>query len=90
MMDKRSHARTRYLESVNAVIAAKQQGFHIGVALNPFKYSQAEKQAQYLKLHKKLQAGDYIITQLGFDLVALKQAHEFLIEENYTQKFLLV
>ncbi|MFW2097422.1 methylenetetrahydrofolate reductase C-terminal domain-containing protein [Acinetobacter sp. ULE_I057] len=85
-----SHARTRYLESVNAVIAAKQQGgFHIGVALNPFKYSQAEKQAQYLKLHKKLQAGaDYIITQLGFDLVALKQAHEFLIEENYTQKIL--
>lgn len=85
-----NHARTRYLESVNAVIAAKQQGgFYIGVALNPFKYSQAEKQAQYLKLHKKLQAGaDYIITQLGFDLVALKQAHEFLIEENYTQKIL--
>ena len=46
--------RTRYLESVNAVMEAKRQGgFHIGVAFNPFKYAEAEKEAQYLKLHKK-------------------------------------
>ena len=37
--------RTRYLESVNAVMEAKRQGgFHIGVAFNPFKYAEAEKE----------------------------------------------
>lgn len=84
------HPRTRYLESVNAVMAAQQYGgFHIGVAFNPFKYTQAEQQAQYLKLHKKLNAGaDYIITQLGFDLSALQQAQNFLAQEKYTQKIL--
>lgn len=29
-------------------------GFHIGVAFNPFKYAEAERDAQYLKLHKRL------------------------------------
>ncbi|MDW7564288.1 methylenetetrahydrofolate reductase, partial [Klebsiella pneumoniae] len=58
--------RSRYLESVNAVMAAKQHGgFRIGVAFNPFKYVEAERDAQYLKLHKKIKAGaDFIITQL--------------------------
>ncbi len=82
--------RTRYLESVNAVMAAKQQcGFCIGVAFNPFKYAEAERDAQYLKLHKKIKAGaDYIITQLGYDLSALKQVKAFLNEHAYTQKIL--
>ena len=82
--------RTRYLESVNAVMAAKQYGgFCIGVAFNPFKYAEAERDAQYLKLHKKIKAGaDYIITQLGYDLSALKQAKIFLNHHQYTQKIL--
>ena len=71
--------RSRYLESVNAVMAAKQHGgFRIGVAFNPFKYVEAERDAQYLKLHKKIKAGaDFIITQLGYDIEALKQAKSF-------------
>ena len=83
-------ARTRYLESVNAVIAAKRHGgFQIGVAFNPFKYAEAERDAQYLKLHKKIKAGaDFIITQLGYDLDALKQAKAFLAQHHYTQKIL--
>ena len=53
-------------------------GFCIGVAFNPFKYAEAERDAQYLKLHKKLKAGaDYIITQLGYDLSALKKRKHF-------------
>lgn len=82
--------RSRYLESVNAVMAAKQQGgFHIGVAFNPFKYAEAERDAQYLKLHKKIKAGaDFIITQLGYDLEALKQAKSFLSQQHYPQKIL--
>ena len=82
--------RTRYLESVNAVMAAKQHGgFQIGVAFNPFKYAEAERDAQYLKLHKKIKAGaDFIITQLGYDIEALKQAKSFLTHHHYSQKIL--
>ncbi len=83
-------ARSRYLESVNAVMAAKRHGgFHLGVAFNPFKYAEAEREAQYLKLHKKLKAGaDFIITQLGYDMDALKAARNFLKHYHYPQKIL--
>lgn len=82
--------RSRYLESVNAVMAAKKAGgFCIGVAFNPFKYAEAERDAQYLKLHKKIKAGaDFIITQLGYDIEALKQAQAFLTQHHYAQKIL--
>src|SRR5690606_23138887 len=80
--------RTRYLKSVNAVMHAKQKGsFCIGVAFNPFKYAEAERDAQYFKLHKKLKAGaDFIITQLGYDLNALQQAQQFLSQHQYSQQ----
>lgn len=82
--------RTRYLESVNSIMAAKKYGgFTIGVAFNPFKYAEAERDAQYLKLHKKIKAGaDFIITQLGYDITALKQSKTFLKHCHYTQKIL--
>lgn len=82
--------RSRYLESVNAVMAAKEHGgFNIGVAFNPYKYAEAEQDAQYFKLHKKLKAGaDFIITQLGYDIAALKKAKDFLIKQHYSQKIL--
>ncbi|MDQ8952349.1 methylenetetrahydrofolate reductase C-terminal domain-containing protein [Acinetobacter rudis] len=82
--------RTRYLESVNAVMAAKQHGgFCIGVAFNPFKYTEAEIDAQYFKLHKKIKAGaDFIISQLGYDMAALQQLQTFLQQHCYSQKLL--
>ncbi|OTG92197.1 methylenetetrahydrofolate reductase C-terminal domain-containing protein [Acinetobacter sp. ANC 3813] len=85
-----SAERSRYLESVNAVMAAKESGgFCIGVAFNPFKYAEAERDAQYLKLHKKIKAGaDFIVTQLGYDIEALKQAQAFLKRHHYTQNIL--
>jgi methylenetetrahydrofolate reductase (NADPH) len=73
--------RTRYLESVNAVIHARQllPDLKIGVAFNPFKYAKAEHDAQYFKLEKKILAGaDYVVTQLGFDLDALKEIKTYL------------
>ncbi|WOE31297.1 MULTISPECIES: methylenetetrahydrofolate reductase C-terminal domain-containing protein [unclassified Acinetobacter] len=84
------HPRTRYLESVNAVMAAKAYDyFYIGVAFNPFKYTQAEQDAQYFKLHKKIKAGaDFIITQLGYDMAALIQLQQFLKQQNYSLKLL--
>lgn len=82
--------KTRYLESVNAVMSAKHKGgFHIGVAFNPFKYTEAEKDAQYFKLHKKFQAGaDFVITQLGYDMYALQDVKKFLNQHQYSQKIL--
>ncbi len=78
--------RSRYLESVNAVMAARQRNvFNIGVAFNPFKYTEAERDAQYLKLHKKIKAGaDFLITQLGFDLDCLQHSQSF-ISQHYKQ-----
>ena len=78
-----STRRTRYLESVGAVMAAKQRnGLNIGVAFNPFKYTEAESDAQYLKLHKKIKAcADFLITQLGFDLEKIRQTQKRLAEE---------
>ena len=86
--DKDLTQRTRYLESVNAVMAAKEYGgFHIGVAFNPFKYADAEKEAQYLKLHKKIKAGaDFIIMQLGYDIQMLKDAQQFFEVHEYNNK----
>ncbi len=69
--------------------AKRYGGFNIGVAFNPFKYTEAEQDAQYLKLHKKVKVGaDFIITQLGYDMDALKQAKSFLNHHQYPQKIL--
>ena len=63
--------RTRYLESVSSLMWVKAHApdMHCGVAFNPFKYTESEEQAQYLKFEKKRLAGaDFVITQLGYDL----------------------
>ncbi len=51
--------------------------FHIGVAISPFKYSEAEQMMQYYKLERKIAAGaNFGITQLGFDA---RKYHEALL-----------
>ncbi|PLX51245.1 MAG: methylenetetrahydrofolate reductase [Desulfobulbaceae bacterium] len=51
--------------------------FHIGVAVSPFKYSEAEQMMQYYKLQRKIDAGAHFgITQLGFDA---RKYHEALL-----------
>ncbi len=51
--------------------------FCIGVAISPFKYSEAELMMQYYKLQRKVAAGaHYGITQLGFDA---RKYHEALL-----------
>lgn len=50
--------------------------FYNGVALSPFKRSEAEQMMQYFKLHRKAaQGADYIITQVGFDA---RKFHELI------------
>lgn len=67
------------LESVSAIMLLKglskriiasgdPDGFFVGCAVCPFKWTEAECAAQYTKLMKKITAGaDFIITQLGYD-----------------------
>ncbi len=51
--------------------------FTRGVALSPFKQSEAELVLQYYKLHRKLAAGaDFVITQVGYDA---RKFHEVLL-----------
>lgn len=48
-----------------------------GVALSPFKHSEAELVMQYFKLRRKLAAGaDFVITQIGYDA---RKFHEVLL-----------
>jgi methylenetetrahydrofolate reductase (NADPH) len=50
--------------------------FYIGVAISPFKYSEAELTMQYLKLQRKINAGAHFgISQLGFDC---RKYHELI------------
>ncbi len=50
--------------------------FYIGVAISPFKYSEAELVMQYLKLQRKVHAGAHFgISQLGFDC---RKYHELI------------
>lgn len=51
--------------------------FFKGVAVSPFKLTEAEQLMQYAKLRRKIAAGaDYVITQLGFDA---RKYHEALL-----------
>jgi len=57
--------------------------FWIGVAVSPFKYTEADCMYQYLKLEKKFAAGaDYGITQLGFDARKFRELIVYLKERG--------
>ena len=53
--------------------------FWIGVAVSPFKYTEADCAYQYLKLEKKIAAGaDYAVTQLGYDVKKFRELKRYL------------
>ncbi len=86
LKDPPSDRRPRYLESVPAIRTARE--YHpdliIAAALNPFKYREEESVAQYLKLGKKILAGvDYLITQIGFDIVKHEEALFWMDSRGY-------
>ncbi len=67
-------------ERKNAAISPTS--FLMGVALSPFKRSEAELMMQYAKLHRKAARGaDYIITQVGWDA---RKFHEVLCHLRQT------
>ncbi len=54
-----------------------------GVALSPFKFSEAELMMQYYKLHRKVAAGaDFVITQVGFDARKFQEVLFYLREND--------
>jgi methylenetetrahydrofolate reductase (NADPH) len=67
--------RTRYQESVAMIAEARGAGaFHVAAAVSPFKYREEEAMSQYLKMAKKERAGaDAFITQVGWDMLKLKE-----------------
>ncbi len=63
--------RTRYVDSVNAIVMAKEMNPRCLVAAGvaPFKYREEELMNQYLKMVKKIHAGaDYLVTNCGWDM----------------------
>jgi len=57
--------------------------FWTGVAVSPFKYTEADCAYQYLKLEKKIAAGaDYAVTQLGYDVKKFRELKRYLDERS--------
>ncbi|MFZ5764862.1 MAG: methylenetetrahydrofolate reductase C-terminal domain-containing protein [Thermodesulfobacteriota bacterium] len=55
----------------------QRTAFFTGVAVSPFKLTEAEQVMQYAKLHRKVAAGaNFVITQLGWDA---RKYHEVLL-----------
>lgn len=62
---------TAMLHKLNERLLASgdPDGFFTGCAISPFKTTEAECEAQYRKLDRKLEAGaSFVITQLGYDV----------------------
>lgn len=60
----------------NGSASGPATSFYIGVAISPFKYSEAELTMQYLKLQRKINRGAHFgISQLGFDC---RKYHELI------------
>jgi methylenetetrahydrofolate reductase (NADPH) len=70
------------VQLVRLIADMRQTGgmpFWIGVAVSPFKYTEADCAYQYLKLEKKIAAGaDYAVTQLGYDVKKFRELKRYL------------
>ena len=73
------------VQLVRLISEMRQSGmpFWIGVAVSPFKYTEADCAYQYLKLEKKISAGaDYAVTQLGYDVKKFRELKRYLDERG--------
>jgi methylenetetrahydrofolate reductase (NADPH) len=73
------------VQLVRLIHEARQVGksFWIGVAVSPFKYTEADCIYQYLKLEKKIAVGaDYAITQVGYDVRKFRELKRYLNERD--------
>lgn len=71
IMEPTRPGRTRYHESVVAIMDAKRLNPDclVAAAISPFKYREEELANQYLKMAKKINAGaNYLVTNCGWDM----------------------
>lgn len=76
----------RYLDSVNALYAARQRSnaWLLAAAVSPFKYREEELLSQYLKAAKKLRAGaDFLMTQIGWDMLKFEELRSFVEQRGH-------
>jgi methylenetetrahydrofolate reductase (NADH) len=69
------------VQLVRLIDDLRQSGmpFWVGVAVSPFKYTEADCAYQYLKLEKKFAAGaNYAVTQLGYDVKKFRELKRYL------------
>jgi methylenetetrahydrofolate reductase (NADPH) len=77
----------RYYDSANMVAQVRAAGapFFAAAAVSPFKYREEESMNQYLKMAKKERAGAaYFITQVGWDMLKLKELMAYRRARGFT------
>lgn len=84
----------KYLKAMNAglEIPGRKPGtterlpptdFCLGVAVSPFKLTEAELLSQFFKLERKIHAGaDFVITQLGYDMRKFLEVRRYLLSRG--------
>ena len=64
---------------LKGTIKHQPSDFFAGVAVSPFKATEAEQMVQYFKLKKKIAAGaGFVVTQLGYDARKFHEALQFV------------
>ena len=64
---------------LKGIIKHQPSDFFAGVAVSPFKATEAEQMVQYFKLKKKIAAGaGFVVTQLGYDARKFQEALQFI------------
>ncbi|MDR1069172.1 MAG: methylenetetrahydrofolate reductase C-terminal domain-containing protein [Gracilibacteraceae bacterium] len=77
---KRLNAGLSYARG-SKTIQVKPTNFFAGVAVSPFKWTEAESYGQYRKLQLKVRAGaDFIVSQLGYDARKMQELVTFVRE----------
>jgi methylenetetrahydrofolate reductase (NADPH) len=67
---------------LKGTIRHRPSDFFAGTAVSPFKATEAEQMAQYMKLRKKLIAGArFVVTQLGYDARKFHEVLQFMRQE---------
>ncbi|MCG6537558.1 MAG: methylenetetrahydrofolate reductase C-terminal domain-containing protein, partial [Syntrophales bacterium LBB04] len=70
-------------QGLKGIIKHQPSDFFAGVAVSPFKATEAEQMVQYFKLRKKIAAGAaFVVTQLGYDARKFHEALLFM-KQNY-------
>jgi methylenetetrahydrofolate reductase (NADPH) len=68
---------------LKGTVRHQPSGFFAGVAVSPFKATEAELMAQYFKLKKKIAAGaGFVVTQLGYDARKFHEVLQFMKQEG--------